>query len=97
MTTRVPSTTPQRRNWEPGLGDYRDDGCAVSPSCLTCPLMLCIYDDPRAFQRQAHAARDREIARLSAAGKSARQLANQFHLTRRHIFRILRQERGARN
>ena len=37
---------------------YEDTGCEVSPSCLTCPLPQCKYDDPVWFQRHRRLARD---------------------------------------
>jgi hypothetical protein len=34
----------------PTHSHYVDDGCEVSPSCLSCPLPLCKYDDPGGYQ-----------------------------------------------
>ena len=36
----------------PGPDTYPDDGCDVSPSCFTCPLEFCKYDDPTAYHRE---------------------------------------------
>jgi hypothetical protein len=76
---------------------YRDDGCEVWHACLSCPLPRCIYEEPRRTTSQLTAKRTRnaEIARLSRDGWSARELAARFGLTRRHIFRIRKQERQA--
>lgn len=49
---------------KPGEDYFPDTGCAVSPSCLRCPLARCIYDEPEEDRRQAQQERDREIFRL---------------------------------
>ncbi len=78
----------------PELTHYRDDGCRVWPSCLSCPLVRCIYDEPRQGRGATTRLRDAEIARLFREGWSARALALRYGVHRRSIFRILRRERG---
>ena len=65
-----------------------DDGCEVSPHCLTCPLPQCKYDDLVAYHRFRHKSRDAAIA---DARRSApiRVVAAQFGLSRRTINRVL--------
>ena len=41
---------------------YQDDGCDVSPSCFSCRLPMCKFDDPRWFQRENRRERDRRRA-----------------------------------
>ncbi len=72
---------------------YRDDGCEVSPSCLSCPLPQCKYDDPGWFQREKRKERDEEV--ISAMYKqklSVSEAAARFDISQRTIFRILRRE-----
>ena len=61
------------------------DGCRVAASCFSCPLPDCVQDDDRA-------ARNAAIIRLTAEGWSAGALAVRYGLTRRHVFRIRRQQ-----
>ncbi len=79
---------------EPELTHYRDDGCRVWRSCLTCPLARCIYDEPRQGRGAKFRLRDAEVARLYREGWSARTLAQRYGIQRRSVFRILRRERG---
>ncbi len=67
--------------------EYRDEGCELFPSCLSCPLPVCRYDEPR--RRWAKEARDREISRLYYQGKSAAELAKSFGVSKRTIYRII--------
>jgi len=64
---------------------FRDDGCYVHPTCLTCPLPACIYE----YRTPKTAARDMEIAELRATGVAATEIAGQFAISRRSVFRIL--------
>ena len=38
----------------PTYSHYPDNGCEVSPSCLSCPLPLCRYDDPQGYENWKH-------------------------------------------
>jgi hypothetical protein len=81
-----------RRDTLPEHADYRDTGCDLAPSCLRCPLHRCKYDEPRADP--ATLARDREIVRLRRRhGVPVDMLAGTYGLTRRSIFRILREQK----
>lgn len=95
MTTQRDRPRPgARRDREPELVHYRDDGCRVWRSCLTCPLARCIYDEPRQGRGARFRLRDAEVARLYREGWSARALAQRYGVHRRSIFRILRRERS---
>jgi hypothetical protein len=77
--------------------DFRDTGCEFAPSCLRCPFARCKEDDPAAFQRLDAARRDREIARLRRDhGAPIDMLARAYGLSRRSIFRVLREQGGGR-
>lgn len=62
------------------------DGCAVSRSCLDCPLPRCRYDDPywRVHLLHDQIRRARQVERFSV-----RHLAAQFGLSERQIWRII--------
>ena len=74
---------------------YRDDGCDVSTSCLSCPLPWCKYDDPAAYHRGRREGRVREVLQVKRdLGTTVPQLAQRFGLSQRTIHRILE---GARH
>ncbi len=76
---------------------YEDTGCEVSPSCLTCPLPRCKYDDPVWYQKHRRMARDLEVwTTMQAEGLTADEAANRFSVTVRTIFRIMHRCREAR-
>ncbi len=82
-----------RRDMLPDYADYRDTGCDLAPSCLRCPMRRCQYDEPS--PDVAVHARDREIVMLRRRHRvPIDMLAGTYGLTRRSIFRILRERRG---
>ncbi len=68
---------------------YRDDGCQVSPSCLTCPLSRCRYEEPGGLRALLNQHRDRQIVRLRTEGVGVEDLALRFGISRRTVFRVL--------
>ena len=64
---------------------YKDEGCRLFPSCLKCPLPVCVYEDSRAIKRM----RDQEILKRYREGYSPRELAQMFGITIRTIYRAL--------
>jgi hypothetical protein len=83
MMTRV------RADALPEFTRYHDDGCDVSPSCLTCPLPRCRYEQPGGLRVLFNEARDDDIIELRARGASAAELAGRFGVSRRTVFRVL--------
>ena len=70
---------------------YSDTGCDLYPSCLTCPLPRCRYDDPGGAASMLRSGRDAAILRLAERdGTTVDTLATMFGLSRRTIFRVLR-------
>jgi len=68
---------------------YRDDGCEVNPSCLTCPLPRCRYEEPGGLRGMINGYRDRQIVESRLNGEPVETLAVRYRLSRRTIFRIL--------
>jgi hypothetical protein len=68
---------------------YRDDGCDIHPHCLTCPLPRCRYEEPGGLKAMLNGIRDRHIVSLRSKGQSVEDIADQFGVSRRTIFRIL--------
>src|SRR3990172_11477019 len=69
---------------------YRDTGCDLARSCLTCPLSRCRYDEPLGYKHTLALVRDEEIRRLRRQGISVDALAARYDLSRRTVFRILK-------
>ncbi len=69
--------------------DWKDRGCVLFPSCLSCPLPRCIEEVSRGRQRLRMSARARHMVELSAAGKSTRDIARLFGVSARTVQRSL--------
>ena len=71
---------------------YQDEGCDLADSCLNCPFPKCIYDEPGGKQRWLKTLRDEAVLRLFAdQGKTVKELAMMFGVSRSTIQRILKQ------
>jgi DNA-binding CsgD family transcriptional regulator len=68
---------------------YRDEGCELFPSCLSCPLPQCRYDGPERRQ-MAKELRNEEVVRLHGEGNTIRELAERYDVSARTIYRIVR-------
>jgi len=70
---------------------YRDEGCDLSCSCLSCPFPNCVYEEPGGRQHWVKKLRAREMARLfMTRGKSVRELALIFGVSQRTVQRALK-------
>jgi hypothetical protein len=70
--------------------DWRDEGCAVFSSCLSCPLPRCVEEEPRGQQRLRLAARNKRMVELRQGGKSLKEIAGLFGVSKRTVERALR-------
>ena len=73
----------------PEFTRYRDKGCDVHSNCLTCPLPRCRYEEPGGLRALLNEYRDRQIVSLRRKGASVDELAGQYRVSRRTIFRVL--------
>ena len=73
---------------------YQDEGCTLADSCLKCPFPRCIYDLPGGGTRLFKEGRNKEIIRLALAGKTAKELALKFGVSRRTVQRALKKVNG---
>jgi DNA-binding CsgD family transcriptional regulator len=73
--------------------EWRDEGCEFFPSCLNCPLPRCVEDEPRGQQRLRMAARKRRMAELRRRGKSVKEIAELFGVSRRTVQRALKNQK----
>jgi len=81
----------------PGEVSWRDEGCELFPSCLNCPLPRCIEEEPRGKQRLRMLARARRMAELRRAGKSIKQIAELFGVSKRTVQRALASYKSTRS
>lgn len=73
---------------EPELTHYSDQGCRVHPTCLDCPFLRCIYEEPRGTRHALNVERNEQIRRLYAAGESPQAIAAHAGLGVRAVYRI---------
>ena len=69
---------------------YKDEGCELADSCLSCPFPRCIHEEPRGKQRWLKELRNKEISRLFDNGYGTKALGVMFGLSRRTIQRALK-------
>jgi DNA-binding NarL/FixJ family response regulator len=74
--------------------DWRDEGCEVFPSCLSCPLPRCVEEQPRGQQRLKMSARRRRMAELRRRGKSVKEIADLFGVSQRTVQRALKNQKS---
>jgi len=85
---------PRRKDELPEHVDYRDTGCHVHPSCLSCPLERCLFDDPRAFYRRRSESRVLAMIVLVSQGLTPTEVARNLGVSRRTVFRWLAGTKG---
>jgi hypothetical protein len=92
---RMPISAPRRPKPRvradalPEFTRYRDDGCDISASCLTCPLPRCRYEEPGGLRSLLNEQRDRQIIQLRLKGVPVDALADHFGVSRRTVFRVI--------
>jgi len=70
---------------------YQDEGCEMAESCLKCPFLKCIYDEPGGTRRWKMRKRSKEISRLYfKKGKSVKEIAGMFGISERTVQRAMR-------
>ncbi len=85
---------PVRADTLPENTNYRDDGCDISSSCLTCPLPVCKFDNPGWLRRASRHERDESVVQAQLVeGLGVLELAERFRLSSRTIHRILQSDR----
>jgi hypothetical protein len=85
---------PRRRDALPEHTRYTDTGCSIHPSCLTCPLVRCRYDEPNGVRNIRGRERDSSIVQVRAVeGLTVRDVAARFGVSRRTVFRALARAR----
>lgn len=74
---------------------YKDEGCDLADSCLNCPYEECIYDRPGGKRLWMKKERSAEMIRLQTEeGKTVKELAVMFGVSRRTVQRALKYARS---
>jgi transposase-like protein len=87
-------TRRARRDALPEHTQYADTGCDVHPSCLSCPLVRCRYDEPGGARKLMSEERDRSILVMQRRGATVNSIARRFNVSRRTVFRVLARARS---
>ena len=66
---------------------YLDDGCHVHPSCLSCPLPRCIYDNAIEQRREREMQRATKIVSAFVNGGTLEEVAQTFQISKRSALR----------
>lgn len=90
-----PARKRMRSDALPEYTRYRDKGCDVHSNCLTCPLPRCRYEEPGGLRALLNEYRDRQIVSLRRKGASVDELAGQYRISRRTVFRVLGSRKAA--
>ena len=78
-----------RKDALPEDSHYYDDGCEVSPSCLTCYLVKCRYDYPQGLKTVRHQAQVDRTAYLRGLGYACDVIADLMQSSVRSVHRRL--------
>ena len=65
-----------------------DDGCEVYPRCLECPLQMCRFDDPKWYKQWLRQKKVQEVIDKREQGTTINELALEFSITPRTVFRM---------
>lgn len=70
--------------------NFKDSGCRFSSSCLSCPIEICIYDDPSFVRNLEKNNRYRNIIEDRSKGLSNKQIAEKYNISVRTVHRALK-------
>jgi len=73
-------------DWE--LWEFRDEGCDLYPSCLSCPLPRCKFDE--GVKRTKTKLRAMKVKRMRDEGMSTKEIAKALGVSQRTVQRLLR-------
>lgn len=93
ISGREPENEPDGENeidLPPEYCHYKDEGCEFLDNCLNCPLLQCLYYEPRGKQRWLKELRNRQIERMYRDGWKIKELAVMLGLSWRTIQRALK-------
>jgi len=69
---------------------YEDKGCELFPSCLSCPFPDCLEEEPWGKERFLKRRRAQRMLELKREGKSVKEIARIFGVSKRTVQRWLK-------
>lgn len=78
-----------KRDTLPEFMDFPDNGCSISPHCLTCPLPSCRYDNGQGLVRAKLPVRNETIIKLYNELVSIPEIALFLGVSVRTVYRAL--------
>lgn len=91
--TNVIAQPPSRRDMLPEYAHYKDTGCELYRSCLSCPLERCRYDQIGGERRILADERDLSIVAMRREGRPITRIADYLGISRRTVFQVLAEAR----
>lgn len=79
-----------KNDFLPEFIEYRDSGCDLAPSCLSCPFEVCRYDIKDGVRTLRLQAKYAGIIRLADSGKTKVQIAKETGNSLRTVDRALK-------
>ena len=74
---------------------FFDEGCEYAKSCLSCPLVLCKYDDPILDKSKSKTNRNALIFSMKKTSISNKEIAEKLKISTRTVHRVLTQENNS--
>jgi len=69
---------------------YEDKGCELFPSCLNCPFLDCLEEEPWGKERFLKSRRAERMMELKREGESVKEIARIFEVRPRTVQRWLK-------
>lgn len=80
----------------PKYENHPDVGCMHSPSCLDCPLPICVHDEGGQVARMKFE-RQQTLETIARDGLTVEQAAERLGVTVRTVYRWLQKERDCQS
>lgn len=71
------------------LAEYKDEGCEVFESCLSCPLPCCLEESRGGKKKFIKQGRDEQILDYNERGKTTAEIARLMGISQRTIQRVV--------
>src|ERR1019366_8765744 len=71
--------------------NYPDVGCEAAPHCLTCPLAVCVEDDPGYIKRREITERIEAVIHIQRLGVPIAEIASEIGRSPRTVHRYLKE------
>ena len=84
-----------RRDSLPEHMTYKDNGCEVSPTCLTCPLPRCRYEVKGGLREILNVPRDAHLVQMHQSGIPVDAIAAGANVSKRTVYRVISKKAAA--